>query len=204
MLMETEIWKDIPWWEWKYQVSSLGNVLSYKMNKPKLLSQFNNNKWYKVVHLYDKSICHPYQAHRLVALAFLWLTPVKYIDHKTSLCVCHKDDNPSNNRVDNLFLGTHTDNMRDMIRKWRGNQPSWKNHIFFWRRWPDVHSFWKTWKNSYAWKAIIQYSNNGSFIKEWDTMTDASNTLWVCWSNISQVCSWKKKTAWWFKWIFKI
>lgn len=35
--------------------------------------------------------------------------------------VCHKDDNPLSNNVDNLFWGTHQDNMDDMNRKGRGS-----------------------------------------------------------------------------------
>lgn len=51
--------------------------------------------------------------HRLVALAFL-PAPSPGKD-----CVCHKDDNPSNNCADNLFWGTKADNSADMVRKQR-------------------------------------------------------------------------------------
>jgi NUMOD4 motif. len=51
--------------------------------------------------------------HRLVAEAFL-PPPQEGQD-----CVCHRDDDPSNNRPDNLFWGTREDNTADMVAKGR-------------------------------------------------------------------------------------
>ena len=33
------------------------------------------------------------------------------------MAVCHKDDNPKNNRLDNLFIANQTENMHDCIKK---------------------------------------------------------------------------------------
>jgi hypothetical protein len=49
--------------------------------------------------------------HRLVAEAFLPAAP----DGKD--CVCHRDDDPTNNRPDNLFWGNRRDNSDDKVRK---------------------------------------------------------------------------------------
>lgn len=51
--------------------------------------------------------------HRLVAAAFL-PPPMPGQD-----CVCHIDDNPANNSPSNLFWGTNSDNMADMVSKER-------------------------------------------------------------------------------------
>lgn len=56
-------------------------------------------------------------AHRLA----LTLSGVEVPDH---LFVLHRCDNPRCVRVSHLFVGTNTDNMRDMVAKGRGRQPS--------------------------------------------------------------------------------
>ena len=159
-----EIWKDIEWHEWKYQVSSVWNIKSLKFGKERIMKckiWINN---YCGIYLSYKY----YYIHRLVAQEFLWLD----INNK-KICVCHKDDNPINNNVDNLFLWTHKENTQDMMKKWRGRKRSMK---------------------------IIQYSRQWEFIKEWSSIIEASKYLWIPSWNICYCCQGRFKIIWWFIW----
>lgn len=178
--METEIWKDIPGYEWKYQVSSLWNVKSPekfskigRKLKWKMLKQTLWTNGYLYIKLYWNNKKN-YVVQRLVWFTFLWLD-LEWKWYKESLCVCHRDDNPLNNRLDNLFLWTQKDNMNDMYKKLRN------------------------WHTS---KRVIQFTKEWEFIKEWDSMSDASNILNINQWIISNCCNWKHKFAWNFIWKF--
>ncbi len=113
-----EIWKDIEGYEGLYQVSNTGKVKSIVMSmgrRVRELTQMKRSNHYEglCVHLYnnDKKM-KTYPIHRLVAQAF--------IPNPNNLPnVCHKDDNPKNNKVSNLFWGTTQDNVKDRQSKGR-------------------------------------------------------------------------------------
>ena len=97
--LEGEEWKDIEGYEGLYQVSSLGRVKSLKDNndksREKILKQGKMKNGYLKVNLWKNEKVKQYYVHRLVANAF--------IENPSSLpWVNHKDENPSNNRVNNL------------------------------------------------------------------------------------------------------
>ena len=171
-----EEFRDIPWYEWLYQVSNLWNVISLNFNRTwesKKLKNTINKKWYVNVWLKNKS----YRVHRLVAQAFLWLD----IDNKHIL-ICHKNDIKIDNRVDNLFLWTAKDNAIDCKNKWRS---SWK---------------WKLWKNHHSSIEIIQYNLDGKKIKIWGNAREVTRELWIPYQNIFKVCKWLRNMAWGFIW----
>ena len=64
-----------------------------------------DRKGYLVVNLYDGSGNRPksMKVHRLVAEAFI-------PNPEDKRCVCHKDNNPKNNDVSNLYWGTDQEN----------------------------------------------------------------------------------------------
>lgn len=123
----TEIWKDIPDWEGKYQVSNLARVRSldrwveykngYRRFWPgRVLSPVQLDAGYLKVTLYgpraEKTI------HSLVAHAFI-PNPNNYP------IVRHWDDDPLNNSLNNLVWGTYSDNEYDKVRNgnnWESNK----------------------------------------------------------------------------------
>lgn len=98
------VFKDIPNYQGKYQISNKGEVLSlnYKgsKNNPRVLVPKKNNNGYLWVELSKDGIKKPFLIHRLVAQVFL-PNPYKLPQ------VNHKDENKENNTVDNLEWCTH-------------------------------------------------------------------------------------------------
>ena len=85
------LWKDVPGYEGIYEVSNEGMIRG-KNGLRKL--QINCHGYY-YIKLCNNGHEKKYQVHRLVAKAFL-PNPNEYKE------INHKDENPKNNRVDNL------------------------------------------------------------------------------------------------------
>lgn len=89
-----EIWKDIKGYEGLYQVSDQGRVFNVKTQN--YLKPINSSNGYYRVHLTAKNGKRKLELiHRLVAINF--------IPNPDNLPqVNHKDENPANNKIDNL------------------------------------------------------------------------------------------------------
>jgi len=106
-----EVWKDIPHYEGRYQVSNLGRVRScdrysnnhfWKQQILKLRLAKTDNSGYKVC-LWNNNKCKYYLVARLVASAFYG---------ESNLTVNHIDGNRLNNKVENLEWCSRAENIR--------------------------------------------------------------------------------------------
>lgn len=118
---EAEVWKTIPSFP-AYSASSFGRIrrdaLTYggggSVRRPSgALKQRALPYGHRQVTISTGNKPKTLLVHRLVAETFL-PAPEDGQD-----CVCHRDDNPSNNRPENLFWGSKADNSADMVRKGR-------------------------------------------------------------------------------------
>lgn len=110
--MENEIWKDVPNYEFQYQVSNLGRVKSLSRIgsrgcniKEKILKAGISSNGYLSVSLYGDKSGKTYNVHQLMATAFL--------NHKAcgyKLVVDHIDNNRRNNNLENLQIVTSREN----------------------------------------------------------------------------------------------
>ena len=164
-----EIWKDIEGYP-NYQISTMGRVKSLgnnKTRKDKILKSYKNNKGYLVVHLYKEGKVKGYSIHRLVTSAF--------IPNPNNLPqVNHKDEDKTNNRVDNL--------------EWCDNDYN-RNYGTRTERVAKTLSI-----------PILQFNLDGKFIKKWDSIIQVERELGFANGNIGKCCKGKKKLAYGYKW----
>ena len=164
-----EIWKDVVGYEGLYQVSNLGRVKSLSKfhctsknysslgywSKEKILKPIIGVQGYLYVNLYKNNKSKSIKVHKLVAEAFI-LNPNNYN------CINHKDENKTNNRVENLEFCSFYYNLMYGTRVQRIAK-----------------------KNN---KPILQFDLNGNFIKEYESITQASKELNIKIDYISSCC----------------
>ena len=91
-----------------YHISNVGKIYSRVKGYWRELTPCINREGYLRIKLNGKQ----YSIHRLVAEAYI-------PNPENKPCVCHKDNNPLNNRVSNLYWGTPRDNTQQCIRDGR-------------------------------------------------------------------------------------
>ena len=167
--MIEEIWKDISGYP-NYQVSNLGRVKSLgndKNRKEKILKSSKEGWGYLQVLLSKDGKSKYFKVHRLVASAFL--------DNSNNLPeVNHKDEDKTNNRVENLEYCDRTYNNNYGSRNER-----------------------TAIANS---KPVLQFTKQGEFIKKWKSTREVERELGFNHSNIAQCCQGKLKSSNGYEW----
>lgn len=190
--MSEEIWKDIPWYEWRYEASSHGRIksLSYLWNwKEQVLKQNYNQKWYLSTSLYKNLVRGTFIVHRLIAKTF-----IENIHNKEE--VNHINWIKDDNRIDNLEWSTRSENQLHAFKTWL--QVTTENNKF--RK--NNPSTWRLWRDSWSARKVNQYTKEWEFIKTWWSISEVFVHLWIKAPNIVKCCKWERKTAWWYRWSY--
>lgn len=154
--MEEEQWKDIKDFEGLYQVSNFGNIKSLNYNrtkKEKLLKLGIGKDGYNKICLSKNNEKFSKRVHQLVAVVFL-----NHIPNLDGFIVDHIDDNPLNNKLENLQLITSREN----ARKTQKNSYSSQYKGVCWD------------KSSKKWRSEILINNKSEFLGLFNSELEAS------------------------------
>lgn len=180
----TEIWKDIEGFEGRYQISNLGNVKSLRYggrNEARNLVPKVNNYGYEWVELFANGKRKCLQVHRLVAAAFI-PNPNEYP------IINHKDENPKNNKVDNLEWCNQKYNTRYSISRHYNDPERHNNHR------SGMYGSYKRLRR------VAQVDKNGNIVKIWDCSRQIEREEHKSQWSIIQCCNGNRKTAYGYTW----
>lgn len=171
-----EIWKDIKGYEGLYQISNLGRIMSLarngNINKNHILNKYYHHSGYQVVNLCKNNYRKNYRVHRLVAEAF--------IPNPNNLPqINHKDENKTNNCMDNLEWCDSKYNI------------NYGNRI---KKSSDKHS-----------KPVCMFDKKDNYIKTYKSIVDAFEETGISKAHISSCCRkrYGRKTAGGYIWKYE-
>lgn len=221
--MKKEIWKDVIGWEGLYIVSNFGKICSCdrvvsgnsshlkgRKIKGKLRKLLIMTDRYVSVNLEDKKSKKSTRnsVHRFVAQSFI-------PNPENKPCINHKDGNKQNNHVSNLEWCTYKENsfhavstgllkprklteehkarLRELhigaesLREWKKNN----KHVLIKRALAA---------SMLQVKKVNQFDKNGIFIKQWNSIAEASRATGASQTTICRCTKGKLKTSGGFKW----
>ena len=172
---ENEVWRDIEGYEGMYQVSDKGRVRSMKFGKVKILKPSKDGGGYIFVYLCKNGKKKMCKIHRLVAQAFI---------HNTNSLpqINHKDEDKTNNKVENLewCSAKYNNNFGTRIQRVAEKMTNGKLS-----------------------KPVLQYTKDGKLVREWKSLMDVQRNLGYDHTNISACCLGRYKWIYGFVWKYK-
>lgn len=192
--MQNEIWKPVPGYEGKYEVSNLGRIkrLSRKIIckgggeypvKERIMKPYMRGR-YLCVQFSAKT----YSVHRLVALAFIPNPENKpEIDHIN----CNRFDN----RIENLRWVTRLENANNPLTLKQRRENA--------KRGEYAYRYGKVGKENGKSKAVQQFDLKGKFVAEFESTRLAGKFTGICYRSISGVANGEHKTAGGYIWKYK-
>lgn len=182
----TEVFQDIPGYNWIYQASNLWRIKS--LLKDKIMKPYKIYNDYLIISLHKEWERNNKFIHRIILVTF-----DSSFDIDSLFEVNHKDWRKDNNALHNLEYCTRKQNIRHAYKNWLC-----ENNIFK-KRNPFKNMIGSL--NSKS-KKVKQFTKEEDFIREWNSLKEASLSLNIQRTSISSCCLWKQKMAGWFIWKF--
>ena len=184
-----EVWKDVVGYEGLYQVSNLGKVRSLtriversdktvRLRNGKMLSLIKKSDNYISTTLFRNGKKKTVLVHRLVASAFI-PNPNGFQE------VNHKDENPSNNHVDNLEWCDRSYNINYGNRNKKCILTSNSNG------------------SKCAEVPVLQYTFDGEFVKRYSSLHEIERTIGKNYISVCYCCSGKYHYSYGYIWIYE-
>ena len=180
-----EIFRDIEGFENLYQISNYGRV--YSLISGKFLKTCKDKDNYRQITLHKNGKQKTYLVHRLVAQAF--------IPNPSNLPqINHKDENPSNNHLENLEWCDAKYNVNYGTRIERVMQhPNYK---------ATREKSGKVASEKLS-KPVLQFTKDGELVAEYPSTREAERQTRIYNQSISKCCNEKLKSAGKYLWRYK-
>ena len=196
--IKEETFVDIKGYDGRYKIGNKGTIIGLSRskdnrynNKQWILKQYENKNGYMYVTLQKDKKRKTIKVHRLVAEHFIE-NPNNYP------CVNHIDSNRKNNDVSNLEWVTHKQNMEHAVKNHRFDNMAKLNS----ERMKGNKLNGYIYANEITKKKIIQCDLDDNFIKEYESISEASRQTGINIMSISCCANKKRKSGGGYLWHF--